>query len=329
MEPLAARRMPPLTPDSDVSVGEFVSKRFGAAVSRAYVEPLLGTIHGGDVGRLSLRATSPSLVPAATDRRSLVLRRRPPRTRAPMEMVTWAEGLGTLVRRLVDTADGVEVRCSMPVTRLTRADDGYLLATQDDSFVVDAVVLAVPAAAAAALLRDLAPAAADRLDSEETADVVTVLVGLPRDQVSSELRGSGLLVPPDSGRLLKAATYLTHKWPHLAGHETSWLRLSAGRAGDTRAMQLDDTELVAALMTDLHELTGLSGAPARTVVRRWRAALPQLTVGHPARMEVVRSELPPGVVLAGASYDGVGLASSLRSGADAAAGLVDQAARAS
>lgn len=319
LEPLAARRMPTLAPDADVAVGDFVRGRFGAPVSRTYVGTLLGTIHAGDVGRLSLRATSPSLVPAATEGRSLVLRKRPSGPGATMELVTWPEGLSTLVRRLTS---GLQVRSGTPVTGLTRSGDGYDVVTVHGRVGADAVVLAVPASPAAALLHDLAPTAADLLAGAETADVVTVLVGLPRAQVSSALRGTGLLVPPDSGRLLKAATYLSRKWPHLAGHDTFWLRLSAGRAGDPRAMQLDDAELVSALLVDLEELTGLVAEPRHVVVRRWPAALPQLTVGHLARMAAVRADLPDGIALAGASYDGVGLAAGLRSGEGAATALI-------
>src|SRR5690606_19807802 len=54
LEPLAARRAAVLTPDADVSVADFVGSRFGRAVSDTFVDPLLGNLHAGDVGRLSL-----------------------------------------------------------------------------------------------------------------------------------------------------------------------------------------------------------------------------------------------------------------------------------
>ena len=63
---------------------------------------------------------------------------------------------------------------------------------------------------------------------------------------------------------------------------------------------------------------GLEARPDHVVVRRWPNALPQLTVGHGARMAGVRSQLPQGIALAGASYDGVGLAACVRSGEAAA-----------
>ncbi len=74
LEPLAARlrRAPELGPGHDVAVGEFVAGRFGRQVVDRFVDPLLGGLHSGDVRRLSLRATTPTLVPAATTGRSLM-----------------------------------------------------------------------------------------------------------------------------------------------------------------------------------------------------------------------------------------------------------------
>ena len=45
----------------DVSVGEYVGTRLGAAVVDRLVEPLLGGVYAGHASRLSLRATMPAL----------------------------------------------------------------------------------------------------------------------------------------------------------------------------------------------------------------------------------------------------------------------------
>jgi oxygen-dependent protoporphyrinogen oxidase len=322
LEPAAAHRMPALAEDADVSVGDFVSRRFGPAVSRTFVDPLLGGLHAGDVSRLSLRSCAPGLVAAATDGRSLVLRRRGPRGSIPMSFVTWPEGLSALTSRLLADCPDVEVHTGVAVTSLARTAAGqYEVTTPAGVTVVDAVVLAVPARVAAALLDHLAPEPARGLREVEYAGVVTMLAGVPAGPARTCLRGTGLLVPAGSGRLLKAATYLGHKWPHLAAGETCWVRLSAGRVGDRRAQDLSDDDLAAGLLGDLRDITGFAAPPTAVVLRRWPAALPQLTVGHATRLAAVRAALPPGVALAGASYDGLGLASGIRSGAAAAAAL--------
>ncbi|QIK75792.1 protoporphyrinogen oxidase [Nocardioides piscis] len=317
LEPVVARASRPLPAGRDVSVGDFVTRRFGRQVTATFVDPLLGSLHAGDVGRLSLRACAPALVPAATGRRSLVLR-RPPRHPA-LGFVSWPGGLGELVAAL---AGELDIRTGSPVTAVTARGDRFEVSTGVTSTTVDAVVLALPAHPASKLLTDLSPAAAGVLGSGEVASVATVLISVDPAAARAHLQGTGVLMPSRQGRLLKAATHLSDKWPHLAGHEGYWVRLSAGRAGDDRLATLSDDELVSHLLRDLHEVTGLAAEPTRVVVRRWPAALPQLTVGHLDRVCAARAALPDRVLLAGAAVDGVGLASALRSGSAAAASLL-------
>ena len=99
-------------------------------------------------------------------------------------------------------------------------------------------------------------------------------------------------------------------------------------AGSARASSsdLDDEALVDALVGDLRELTGLTAYPSQTLVQRWPQGLGQLEVGHRARLAQAREALArhPGIALAGASYDGIGIASCVQS-AEAAAATVGAA----
>ena len=97
--------------------------------------------------------------------------------------------------------------------------------------------------------------------------------------------------------------------------------MSAGRYGDTHALDLDDEELVAALCVDLGTTMGLSGPPVAHRVTRWIDGLPQFRPGHLARVADWRSGLAdhaPGLHVAGAACDGLGLPACVRQGRAAA-----------
>jgi oxygen-dependent protoporphyrinogen oxidase len=329
LEPLMALLRRPLDPTDgvDVSVGSFVTGRFGRQVTDRFVDPLLGGLHAGDVNALSLRACAPSLVPAASARRSLVIRRRPstpPSAGAtPIMFASWAGGLSTLTEALLQDVD-VEVRLGSRVNALSRSGEGYLLDVEGAPAVsVDALVLAIPSSAAAGLLEPHAPGAAEPLRRQRTARIATVVLGFPRDLVAHlpALAGNGILVPSSTGTLLKAVTHLSTKWPHLDGGDTYLLRVSAGRDGSDELEGLDDDALVARLLVDLSRFTGIEAEPTLVHVQRWPTGLPQLHVGHLERLHAVRAELAqrlPGVQLAGAAYEGVGLTSCITSAQTAA-----------
>jgi oxygen-dependent protoporphyrinogen oxidase len=323
----------PLDPDGgvDVSVGSFVTGRFGHQVTDRFVDPLLGGLHAGDVNELSLRACAPSLVPAASARRSLVVRRRasaPPASgAAPVMFASWEGGLSTLTEALLRDVD-VEVRLGARAKALNPSGSGYLLDVEGAPAVTaDAVILAIPSSAAASLLESHAPGAAEPLRRQRTARIATVVLGFPRTLVAHlpALAGNGILVPSTTGTLLKAVTHLSTKWPHLDGGDTYLLRVSAGRAGSDELEGLDDDALVARLLVDLARFTGIEAEPTLVHVQRWPTGLPQLHVGHLERLRAVRDELAtrlPGVHLAGAAYEGVGLTSCIASAQTAASAVL-------
>ncbi|WP_162872742.1 protoporphyrinogen oxidase [Austwickia chelonae] len=371
LEPVAARlrSTPPLGPGQDIAVGEFVAGRFGRQVVDRFVDPLLGGLHSGDVHQLSLRATTPTLVSAASQGRSLmplrlgdlprqvvgtVTRRLPadrrekivgalPKAFAPaparpaprMDFLSWKGGLHEVVDRLltdveVEVVLGAQVDTVEAVPGGPESDPGrqrYRLTTSEGVAEADAVVLAVPATAARKLLQPVLPRAADTLAQTRISSTVTVLLGFPTQDVADvpALQANGLLVPSTTGTLLKAMTSLSAKWPQHGGGDLHLVRLSAGRDGQDLVDRLDDDSLVARLLEDLRSFTGLSVAPAIVHVQRWPQGLPQLTVGHLDRVADIRAEIDehlPGVVLAGASYDGIGLAACIASANSAAERLV-------
>jgi len=67
---------------------------------------------------------------------------------------------------------------------------------------------------------------------------------------------------------------------------------------------------------------GIDAAPIASRVTRWIDGLPQYRPGHPARVASWRDGVraaAPGIHLAGAAYDGLGLPACIRQGRHAAA----------
>jgi oxygen-dependent protoporphyrinogen oxidase len=284
----------------DPTIGDVVGGRFGREVVDRLVEPLLGGIHAGRADRLSLTAVAPQVAKAAERRWSLMrgLREVPPADGGPVFLGLRA-GMQRLVDRLVERLDGVDIRLGEPLSSV-----GHGATT----------VLAVPAFAAAPLVRPVCPAVADELDAVEYASTATVSLAYPAGAVGRPLDGSGFLVPRVDGRLLTACTLVSTKWPDRSPPGTTILRAFTGRIGDDRPAQLDDAALVGALHGDLAEALDLRAEPFDTLVSRWPRALPQYDTGHQTRvtrMETVLAREAPHVVLAGAAYRGVGVAACI------------------
>jgi len=125
---------------------------------------------------------------------------------------------------------------------------------------------------------------------------------------------SGYLVPAVDGRAVKAVTFSTIKWPHLAQaadpkNPVHIIRCSVGRSGDVAVLQRDDDDLAALAAAELAESIGITAQPVAHRVTRWGGGLPQYNVGHLDRVARVRQAVSerPGLAVAGAAYDGVGI----------------------
>ena len=301
----------PPPPDHDVTVAELVEPRLGREVLDVLVEPLLGGVYAGSVDRLSVRATTPMLEEAARHPAGLVAgcrahRRRAAASDAPV-FLTVAGGLGRLVDRLVvDLGDTIRLRT--PVQQLARLRDGWQLLTGTDSVEVDDVALAVPAHVAARMLAGPAPAASSAAAGIDHASVAVVTLAFEHADASDVPDGSGMLVPRTEGRRIKAATWSSGKWPHLAAADHWLLRCSVGRIDDQAGLDLRDGELADLVEAEAREALGLRGPAVARRVTRWERALPQYDVGHLERVAELRDALPPGLHVVGAGYDGIGVA---------------------
>jgi oxygen-dependent protoporphyrinogen oxidase len=304
---------------SDVSVGALVGRRLGRPVVDRLVDPLLGGVYAGRADELSLRATLPQLT---STHGSLIraVRRvapRPPVAGGPV-FATVVGGLGRLADA-VAAASGAVVLTGRTVRRLERTPDGFRVVhgptTDEQVLDADAVVVAVQAAPSARLLSGLAPAAATELSAIDAASMAIVTTAWRREALPPADM-SGYLVPAVSGRPVKAVTLASAKWAHLDDGDVAIVRASIGRHGDTADLQRDDDDLVAAVVDELRTTTGVTGQPVDSRVTRWGGGLPQYAVGHLDRVRRIRADVAtvPGLAVAGATYDGVGIPACIRSG---------------
>ncbi len=326
--------LPPAARDGDVPVARYVGARLGHEVVDRLVDPLLGGVYAGRSAELSFDATLPALAAASRRYPTLTEAARsllpPPAPTsagqpAPASRVftTLAGGLGVLPGYLAK-ASGATIRTGAMVRALARAERGWRLimgsAADPERLDADAVILAVPARPAGRLLAAVpgAPAAATALGEISYASMAIVTLAYPRSAFPEPGLGarglSGYLVPAVDGRAVKAVTFSTVKWPHLADvmaadDPLEIVRCSVGRIGEEALLQRDDEELAAVAAAELAAATGARGVPVAARVTRWGGALPQYTVGHLDRVRRIRAAVAaqPGLAVCGAAYDGVGV----------------------
>ncbi len=212
----------------------------------------------------------------------------------------------------------------MPVRGLQRVRAGYRLtsgpAPAQEAIVADAMLLAAPARPSGRLLAGLVPAAYEfsQLPYASVAVLTLIVRGLHTE-------GSGLLVPRGALPTIKALTYSSVKWGWVADRAAGWgpgvsvVRASIGRIGQAADLQLDDRALLDRTFAEAGSIPGWArrrtDQPGRSAggVVRCRSIWSGTGSGSPDC--ATNSAGVPGVAVAGAALDGVGIAACLGSAA--------------
>jgi protoporphyrinogen/coproporphyrinogen III oxidase len=222
----------------------------------------------------------------------------------------------------LSAAAAADVRLRTTVRELQRREEGWRLVlgptTAPEALDVDAVVLAVPAPAAARLLADAAPAAARAAGEVELASSVVVALAYRAEDAATLPPTSGVLVAADEPLAVKAMTHSSNKWAHLGADGLVRLRASLGRFGEAATLQVDDAELVGRARAGLSALAGITAPPVAVHVQRWGGGLPQYAVGHLDRVRTIEQGIPPGLAVAGSALHGVGVPACVATGRAAA-----------
>ena len=315
--------------DRDVSVGAFLRRRLGGVLVDRLAGPLLGGVHATPIDKLSLLAVVPQLRDAERRHRSLLLASLASGRAAKVggsgsPFVSLVGGMGQLGGALVEAIErsrDVAVRMNATAVALGRRGGGFDVRLANGELLrPEAVVLASPGPATAALLHEIAPVAAAHVRWITHGSTAVVSLGYRLDQFPKPPTGHGFLVAEGEPLAVDACTMSSLKWAGRAPHGTILLRLFIGsRSGGVLAGS--DAELVALAERDLALAMGVRGAPLLVRVARSIGQMPKYTVGHLERVAGARAALAglPNLAIAGASYGGVGVPHCVAQGRAAAA----------
>jgi len=318
----------PRSSEEDESVASFVERHYGREMVDRLADPLLSGVYGGSASILSVRAVLPRFVEmeratGSLGRAMIDVRNK---TRAsgltmPPLFTSLKGGLQQLVDALVSRLppSSLLARASVQALQLEEIG-GWTVSAGMKSDQFDAVILALPAHASAALLSNQTPDLAAELGAIPYTSSITVALGYGPDVRHSLLPGFGFLVPRSEGRHLLAATFVHNKFPHRAPPDHALLRCFIASQKADSVWNCSDDAIVDIVRGDLQNILGIAAEPLFSRVYRWRSAMAQYTVGHLERLARIERLIQSlrGLALAGNGYRGIGISDCIRSGFDAA-----------
>ena len=325
---------PPHKATSDETVAQMVERHYGPEMVDLLADPLLSGVYGGEATGLSVRAVLPRFADmeakhGSLGRAMLAARKKmaSATNAAPRPLFTsLKEGMQQMVDGLLDRLDRSALRVSSPVQLLIRQDGGWTVSAGYQSDQFDAVIIAAPSHAAAALLQSADENLARELAGIDYSSSVTVTLGYDESVRRSLPPGFGFLVPRSAGRRMLAATFVHNKFPHRAPDNRALVRCFLGGARDEQILDASDEEILQIVRDELRQIISLRADPLFTRVYKWRAAMAQYSVGHLDRLARIQAlcQKLPGLALAGNGFSGIGVPDCVRSGSEAATKVLSE-----
>ena len=329
--------VPRRTATDDESLAQFVTRRLGREALERMAQPMIGGIYTADPQHLSMQATMPQFVEMEQRHGSLIramLQKQrstvPAGTSGPRYglFVSFRHGMQTLVEALAAYLPAGTVRLHAPVRRLQRLAETQRWLVHLDrqpALEADAICVSLRAPQAGQLLREVDDTVATALRAISYTSSAIVNLACTRAQVFHPLDGMGFVVPAIEQLALLACSFSSVKFAGRAPQDQVLLRAFVGGALQPEQLARSDAEIQQAVVHDLRQLLGLTGAPLAMSVTRHLEAMPQYHVGHLERVAHIASRIAhcPGLVVAGNAYYGVGIPDCIHSAERAAQTLLE------
>ena len=319
---------PPKPKIKEMTVAEFVERHYGREMVDRVADPLLGGVYGGSADQLSVDAVLPRFVQMETKYgslgRAMVAARNNSSSAVPRPLFTSLKsGMEQMTNALISRLPKEVFRPGVRVEAVKPESGKWLVIHGGRTEEFDAVVIATPAHAAAALVSTQSELATE-LNAIPYTSSMTVVLGYDHNVRAALPPGFGFLVPRTERRKILAATFAHTKFPHRATENRAIIRCFIGGSVAEEMFDQGEAEIANAVEGELKTILRLSAAPLFSRVYKWRKAMAQYTIGHSARVDRIKSlvEQLPGLALAGNAYSGIGVPDCVRTGTDAAGSVL-------
>jgi oxygen-dependent protoporphyrinogen oxidase len=319
--------------EDEESLGAFLRRRFGAEALDRLIEPLTAGVTFSDPDAVGARSSFPALVDLEARfgsvirglkkiHRSHLTRDLPshwlsgPRHES---LRSFHNGLSTLVDALARRLPNGALRVNTPVESVRFQTAGLqVVPAAGEALNADVACLAVPAYQAGSMLRALDPQAGDILSRVRYESCAVLNMAFSRYNVRRPLESHVIVVPAREGRTVRSLTLSSVKFPGRTPDPRVLVRAVVGGA----AAHESDATLESRLRLDVSEILQIRATPYWSYFRRHFQAVPQYSIGHRSSVDLLHARLrASGLFLAGAAFDGFGVAESMASGLRAAAGM--------
>jgi protoporphyrinogen/coproporphyrinogen III oxidase len=319
--------------EKEESVAEFVERRLGREFLDYAIDPFVAGVFTGKPEQLSVRSAFPKLYALEEKYGGLIKgmirgtgerKRRAEKSKDRAETFSFVNGMQVLPRALA-SALGNSITLHAKVTAIrnlattqnepSNESDArrylveYLHHDKEAEIEADYIVLAVPAYDAAPLMKSMSVEAAHVLSSITYSPILSIFLGVQRQNIGRPMDGFGFLVPSKEKRNILGCLWNSCLFRNRAPAGMAALNAFVGGSRQPELTHFSDDRIIQMVLDDLKSTMQLSGKPVYLHLTRWQKSIPQYEIGYQSKMDTLThcEESLPGIILAGNYRGGISI----------------------
>ncbi len=301
------------------SIGEFLEYFLGEEIVHKQIAPVLSGVYSGDLYQLSLASTLPYLIDYKNEYGSLMkgfeAKREQFERAADKKFISFRKGLSTLIDRLEELLPEVRFMKRTETHAIHKQGHQYEIVAGDEKILADAVVLAVPNVTVQQLLPD--QQLQTSFEQFSNASIITMYLGFDVPDSVLPADGTGFIVSHNSDLVCDASTWTSRKWKHTSAKGQLLVRLFYKNSNPRYAelAEMTEEQLVAVARQDIALSLGVEQEPTIVNVTKWIDNMPRYDLAHQEALTELQQRMSssyPNLMLAGASYYGVGIGACIQ-----------------
>jgi oxygen-dependent protoporphyrinogen oxidase len=336
--------------EKEESIAEFVERRLGREFLDYAIDPFVAGVFAGKPEQLSVRSAFPKLYALEEKYGGLVKgmikgaqerKERAEKAKDRAETFSFVSGMQTLPQAIGDSL-GKTVLLNAKVTGirdLTTAREEpsdepdvrrylveYLRNGKEEELEADVVVFAIPAYDAAPIIKSLSMETAHVLSSIYYSPVISIFLGVKRDDIGHKLDGFGFLVPSKEKRKILGCLWNSCLFGNRAPAGMVALNAFVGGARQPELTGFNDEQIIHITLDELNSIMQFSGKPVYLNITRWQKSIPQYEIGYQQKMDLLAQfeESNQGILLAGNYRGGIAVGDCVKNAYEIAEGISSQ-----
>jgi oxygen-dependent protoporphyrinogen oxidase len=274
------------------SISQFVERRLGREFLDYAINPFVAGVYAGNPDELSVKSAFPKLYELEEKYGGLIVgtvksinerKRRPEKSKQSAKMFSFKSGMNVFPKKISDSLKD-KVFYDTEVSSVENLNSGfrvkYLQGQQRNFINCDMLVSAIPAYAAADIVKDLDIKTAEHLLNIYYPPVLVLYVGYEKSSINRPLDGFGFLIPSKENKSFLGAIWSSVLFPERCGNDKASFTIFVGGSRNPQIAEQDKNEIVARVLKEFHEIMKINSDPVFLSSKFWEKAIPQYNLGY-------------------------------------------------